>query len=594
MNPNYPLTLLTALLLAPLAALHAANFHVATTGNDANPGTQAAPLRSIQRAADLAQPGDTITVHEGTYRERINPPRGGTSDKKRIVYQVARSEKVTITGADPLKGWENVGGDTWKVLVPNSSFGDFNPFGHKIQGEWCEPTGRHAASVYLDGEWLEESLALEPVLKPVGKSPLWYAEVTGDNTTIWAQFPGVNPNEADVEISKRQSVFYPSKTGINHITVRGFELCRAATPWGGAMSEQVGLIGTHWSKGWIIENNHIHHSMCKGVALGRYELPAKEVPPATAPGFVKSMEMALRDGWSKETVGSHIVRNNRIHHCEKNAIHGSLGAAFSEISGNEIHDISRTGWVRGADTGGIKFLGGVDMVVRDNHIYRCGHVAGIWLDWSCQGALVSGNLLHDNTGSGDIFLEMQHGPVLVANNILLSPRSFSINSEGMALAHNLVAGKIHVFSDPRATPFHPPHSVASAGLYAACGGDHRVINNLLQNNTFNKLKLPDITAGNVTNKALAPQLTQKSDGWYLTLAMDKSWRQAANSKLVTTELLGKAKVSGCAYENPDGSPLKVDADYFGKRRNSDNPSPGPFENPGSGSLTLKVWGWNRE
>ncbi len=36
--------LLTAMLLAPLAALHAANFHVATTGNDSNPGTQTAPL----------------------------------------------------------------------------------------------------------------------------------------------------------------------------------------------------------------------------------------------------------------------------------------------------------------------------------------------------------------------------------------------------------------------------------------------------------------------------------------------------------------------------------------------------------------------
>jgi hypothetical protein len=33
-------------------------------------------LRTIQRATDLAQPGDTITVHAGTYRERINPTPG--------------------------------------------------------------------------------------------------------------------------------------------------------------------------------------------------------------------------------------------------------------------------------------------------------------------------------------------------------------------------------------------------------------------------------------------------------------------------------------------------------------------------------------
>ena len=34
------------------------NLHVAVTGSDANDGTPAAPLRTIQRAADLAQPGD--------------------------------------------------------------------------------------------------------------------------------------------------------------------------------------------------------------------------------------------------------------------------------------------------------------------------------------------------------------------------------------------------------------------------------------------------------------------------------------------------------------------------------------------------------
>jgi hypothetical protein len=75
-------------------------FHVATNGNDSNPGTLAAPLRTIQRAADLAQPGDTVTVHEGVYRERVNPPRGGHSDAIRIVYQAAPGEKVVIKGSE--------------------------------------------------------------------------------------------------------------------------------------------------------------------------------------------------------------------------------------------------------------------------------------------------------------------------------------------------------------------------------------------------------------------------------------------------------------------------------------------------------------
>jgi alpha-N-arabinofuranosidase len=44
-----------------------------------------------------------------------------------------------------------------------------------------------------------------------------------------------------------------------------------------------------------------------------------------------------------------------------------------------------------------------------------------------------------------------------------------------------------------------------------------------------------------------------------------------------------------AYENPDGTPLKIDTDYFGKKRNEASPSAGPFEKPGEGRLKLKVW-----
>ena len=97
------LTACAALLLAPLAASHAAERHVATNGDDANAGTRAAPLRTIQRAADLAQPGDVITVHDGVYRERIAPPRGVQSDQKRIVYQAAPGEKVEIKGSEIVK-----------------------------------------------------------------------------------------------------------------------------------------------------------------------------------------------------------------------------------------------------------------------------------------------------------------------------------------------------------------------------------------------------------------------------------------------------------------------------------------------------------
>ena len=60
-----------------------------------------------------------------------------------------------------------------------------------------------------------------------------------------------------------------------------------------------------------------------------------------------------------------------------------------------------------------------------------------------QGAHVTGNLLHDNQDQ-DLFLEVDHGPFLVDNNLFLSRQAHLIVSQGGAFAHNLIAGGMHV------------------------------------------------------------------------------------------------------------------------------------------------------
>ena len=237
---------MTVMLLTPMAAIHAAGFHVALGGNDTNSGTPPAPLRTIQRAADLAQPGDMITVHEGVYRERISPPRGGESATKRIIYQAAPGEKVEIKGSEVVTNWVKVQNDTWKVTLPNTLFGKFNPYSDLIRGDWFSDQGRphHTGAVYLSGEWLTEAAKLDEVLKPAGTTALWFGQVDKENTTLWAQFKGVDPNEQEVEMNVRETVFYPEKPGMNYITVRGFTLRHAATPWAPPTAEQIGLIGT--------------------------------------------------------------------------------------------------------------------------------------------------------------------------------------------------------------------------------------------------------------------------------------------------------------------------------------------------------------
>jgi alpha-N-arabinofuranosidase len=599
--------------LASLVALAlfapAAEIHVAVNGKDANPGTRTAPLRTIQRAADLARPGDVVTVHAGVYRERVSPPRGGLSDTQRITYQAAPGETVEIKGSEVVKGWVMVEPGLWKATVPNSLFGAFNPYSDLIRGDWFEPKGRehHTGAVYLDGEWLAEAAKFEDLTTPAWPYPLWFAKVDKDRTTIWAEFKHVDPNDHLTEINVRKTVFYPEKTGVNYVTVRGFALRHAATNWAPPTAEQMGLIGTHWSKGWIIEKNIVSHSVCSGISLGKYGDAFDNTSRDTAEGYVKTIERALANGWNKDTVGHHIVRDNVISDCEQAGIVGSLGAVFSTITGNTIRDIHVRQLFSGAEMAGIKLHGAIDVVIGHNHIYRT--VRGLWLDWMAQGTRVTGNLFHDNL-TEDLFVEVDHGPFLVDNNVFLSPRSLLCVSQGGAYVHNLMAGDLRVNAfDARQTPFHKAHSTELAGMHDNPFGDDRYFNNLFVGrgdlSVYDAAPLPVRMDGNVFFKGAKPSkherepavradldpalgLVEEPDGFFLTVATDKAFGDRPRRQ-VTTELLGKAAIPGLPYEQADGSPVRIDVDYFGAKRSATNPTPGPFEAPGAGPVKLKVW-----
>lgn len=622
------------------STLHRTTYHVSINGDDHNNGSLSKPLKTISAAANLAMPGDTVLVHAGTYREQITPPRGGNSNSERIVYEAAAGEKVVIKGSEIIKGWKKLGNDIWEVKIPNTFFGDFNPYKELIHGDWFTPTPKdrkyHRGAVYLNGDWLMEAAKKEEVTATADeKNPLWWAEVDSATTIIWAQFKDVDPNKELVEINVRPTVFYPNKPFINFITVCGFTMEQAATNWAPPTAEQMGLIGTHWSRGWIIENNTIEYSKCSGIALGKYGDEFDNTSAESAEGYVGTIKRALAFGWNKGTIGGHIVRNNTIAYCEQTGIVGSMGCSFSTIEGNIIHDIYAHRLFSGAEMAGIKFHGAVDVQIMHNHIFRVGGVAGIWLDWMAQGAQIKDNLMNDN--STDIFLEVDHGPMLVSNNILLSKNNLLMNSSGAAFVHNLFAGKIDVIHyDARLTPYMKPHSTYVVALHDNPSGDVQFINNLFVNGAdasqYNNALLPVTFKGNVYTKGsvravknnsqykfgelnknaekqmkeykehvatetnaqadndfdASVNLVQQGKDVYLQISFKKNWLNQKR-KLVTTERLTKAIVPGLPFENVDGSALHIGIDYLGKKRNIENPSPGPFEIKDSGKQKIKVW-----
>ncbi len=614
----------------------AKEFHVSVKGNDSNDGSALKPFKTITAAVRFAYPGDTITVHEGIYREWVNPVRGGEDDTKRIVYRAAPGEKAEIRGSEVINGWVKEKNGVWKVTIPNKIFGDYNPYQDSVYGDWFNGKGRkhHTGEVFLNGKSLYEKEKLEKVINPVpdttirdteGSTYTWYCESNSECITIWANFHKFNPNRELTEISARSTCFYPSEPGINYITISGFHISQAATQWGAPTAEQVGMVSTNWNKGWIIENNVISDSKCSGITLGKERSTGHNVWSADKgniynDGNIHYIEVTfrvLRNGWSRDRTGSHIVRNNTIFNCEQTGICGSMGAAFSIIENNHIYNIWTKRQFDGAEIGGIKFHAAIDAVIRNNRIHDCGR--GIWLDWMTQGTRVSSNLFYNNDLE-DLFLEVNHGPFIVDNNIFLSRSSIKTQSEGGAFVHNLIAGSVYNWSDlNRFTPYFLPHSTDIAGLTTVMGGDDRYYNNLFtgppaQNikdrekyglDGYDVKKLPVWIAGNVYFNGSKPSgkddgklvdpgfnpeimLTENSGHGYLSLNLNSEFFSFRVIP-VTTELLGKAKIPKANFENPDGTPVNLDKDFFGRKRVEGNYLAGPLTEIKPGSNLITLW-----
>jgi len=636
-------------------------YHVSKNGSVSAQGTKQDPFLTINQAASVAVAGDTIIVHEGEYREWVKPKNSGLSEYRRITYQAADGEKVVIKGSERIQDWEQVEGTVWKVGIPNGYFGDYNPYIEEIFGDWVVYNpGRHLGDVYLNGMSFYEAENLEQlqnpevrtevldhwtqttvaVVNPEQTKYLWFAEVDEKNTTIYANFHEANPNDEVVEINVRKACFYPENIGINYITVRGFELCQAATPWTPPTADQPGLIGPHWSKGWIIEDNIIHDSKCSAISIGKeastgnnYRSKRKDKP-----GYqyqLESVFLAKQAGWSKEKIGSHIIRNNTIYDCGQNGVVGHLGCVFSEIYNNHIYNIGIKREFYGHEIGGIKLHAAIDVQIHNNRIHDCS--LGTWLDWQTQGTRVSRNLYYRN--SRDLFVEVSSGPYLVDHNILTADYALDNHAQGGAYVNNLIRGKmVQRKMLDRATPYHVPHSTEIAGFAVTYGGDDRFLNNIFigddnlekvgtahfngyttsleeyietvhqdegDHEAFNKVEQPVYINRNAylhgaeafereEEKLEAtdfnPDLKIIEDGneVYLSLELPEEIASFFGG-IQSTKTLERVRIVDAEFENPDGSEVVLDTDLLGKQREEKSVI-GPIASLQAGKNYIKVWG----
>lgn len=486
-------------------------YHVSPKGNDFANGTQDSPFKTINHAAQIAIAGDTVIVHEGVYREHVNPKNGGYNAYNRITYKVADGEHAVIKGSEVVTGWEKVKGTVWKKTLPNSFFGNWNPFALEVFGDWLrndDPSlnyiPRRLGDVYINGastfeaideadlysdeirtffaeNWHTKGGNHELIPNPERTLYRWLSKVTDETTTIFVNFRQFDPNEELIEINVRESCFYPTTIARNYITVSGFEMAQCACRFTPPTSEQRAMLGVNWAKGWIIENNILHDAKCSAISIGKEASTgdndySKFKRKHSHYYQLEATFRALKMGWSNENVGSHLIRNNEIYDCGQNGIVGNLGCVFSVIEHNHIYNIATKHEFFGHEIAGIKLHAPIDVIIRNNCIHDC--TLGTWIDWQDQGLRVTKNLFYDN--NRDFFVEVSHGPCTVDNNIFLSPLTIQNVAQGTAFVHNILGGNFLRASElNRQVPYHFPHSTDFLGVAPFFGYDDRIINNII-------------------------------------------------------------------------------------------------------------------
>jgi hypothetical protein len=543
----------------------AREIHVTKTGSDSASGSHTRPYLTINKAASAAQPGDIVTVHAGTYREWVKPVRGGTGENKRIIYHAAPGEKVVIKGSERITSWIKEGNGVWKVELPNSSFGDYNPYALMVSGGWLNyGKWHHRGDVYLNGEAFYEKQTIQEVEK-AGNT--WYCEADGDVTTIYANFDKANPNKELAEINVRESIFMPEITGLKYITVDGLHFAHAAANWAPPVLElQTGAVGPRMGKHWIIENCTITNARCVGIILGH------------APGV---------DYSDIDAYGDHVIRNNIIKRCGQAGIAGQKGATRSLISGNFIEDTNYRREFGGWETAAIKFHNSVDTVISGNLIrgvYRQQQGAfGIWIDFGNQGIRITRNIIY-NTEAATVFLEMNHGPILVDNNILIG-QSIRSNSEATVFAHNLFVDCGYEYNPDtgRRSQYYKPHTTIGAGRKTGTAQDDKWFNNIFVRQGLDRVKTASGYASDYNiflegakkssfgdkNSIVDPYvtgLTIKDNplGATITFSMNDTPLRV-KGPWVGAELVGVFPTVGQTIEDRYGRPIKVDTDINGRK-----------------------------
>lgn len=395
------------------------------SADDANPGTKAAPWKTLARAGKAAElkPGDTVIIQPGVYREWVDITVSGEPGKP-ITFQAAPGARVVIKGSELVKGPYKRLGDLGTL--------DVEPFPFAFRRVWAVKLGEEFFTdprfpgCYDDKSrrWVSQVFWQDDhPLQLIGPDPIYPPDVFDRRQIIGKGLADMIP----------QSFWFDPKDSTLYLNIGGEPV------W---YSIEVGV------RGFALTASKVHDVVIRGLEMRHNRQPGGQWPLVA---FSECERVTVEDCkiyWADFCgMGLHRCKNCVVRRCDI-SYNGAIGLALGLTEDCLVEDCTMFfnnyrhfygDW--GVSAGTKNIPGNKRTTIRRCEVAYNTEAEGIWFDTDNEDIRILDNICHDNGDCG-IFFEINKGGGIIAGNLVYSNHGRGIyisGSQNTWVVHNTVA-----------------------------------------------------------------------------------------------------------------------------------------------------------
>lgn len=459
------------------------------SGVDTNAGTQAAPVKTINKALSLVASGGTIVMRGGTYRDWSN--NNGTTFlpiSKVVTIQAYPHEQAWFDGADVVTGWTSDGAGHWYKDWNTPSFcsGGYYNYPYNAQPTANNGPCSHYDMYYAPSGTSTTTAAGDPQMVFINGAQASevtsLAAATGGNfyydQTNKRIYISTDPNGKTVELAARPNAMIMTGSG----------------------SKILGIGFRHYA------SNEQNNSTEAAVILSNTN--------QTAENNVFTLNAGAGLGMSNP-VNQHVNHNvfayNGFDGAEGNGHQHSTGAADNPVIENNLFNHNNNegfGYNCSASCSqaAIKISHMVGFTFRNNIVNNTTNGQGFWCDLACSNGTMVNNYLSGN-GRAGIMYEVSDTGIIASNVTVNNATGIRVAASHTKIYNNTIYKNtsdrdIWVYDDPRQY---------GVGGWTDVGPDTidvSIVNNVVESTT------PIIVRGEGPNTA---QTSPNTAGYFTTI-----------------------------------------------------------------------------